>query len=145
MNELKPEDVMRALDKLKYGGHSCHDCKYAKWSGEDRCGLNGCRIAKAALALLRLREDLIKASDEELAKKDAEIERLKSIPEQLYKEMSERMIEERKIERKLAITEFADRIIRFYNALPGKTVGGSVEYHVKQVRDAMLKETEVTS
>ena len=41
-----------------------------------------------------------------------------------------------------ALTEFADRIIRFYNALPGKTVGGSVEYHVKQVRDAMLKEAE---
>ena len=64
MNELKPKDVMMALDKLKYGGHSCHDCKYAKWSGEDRCGLNGCRIAKAALDLLR--------------KKDAEIERLRA-------------------------------------------------------------------
>ena len=82
---MKPEDVMRALEKLKYGGHSCHDCKFAKWKGEDRCGLNGCRIAKAALALLREKDADIKmlteqnlALGEVILKKDAEIERLKS-------------------------------------------------------------------
>ncbi|MBQ8357888.1 MAG: hypothetical protein IJX39_08805 [Clostridia bacterium] len=63
MNEMKPEDVMRALAKMTYGGRSCTDCKYGKKRGEDRCGLKGCRIAQTALALLR--------------EKDAEIERLK--------------------------------------------------------------------
>lgn len=106
MNEPKPEDVMRALDKLKYGGHSCHDCKYAKWSGEDRCGLNGCRIAKAALALLR--------------EKDAEIERLKKDREELIVTLKMNdapfpeglqivhdFCEKRKME---VITEFAERL-----------------------------------
>ena len=62
MNKMKPEDVINALEKMTYGGHSCTDCKYSKKRGEDRCGLKGCRIAQNALALLR--------------EKDAEIERL---------------------------------------------------------------------
>ena len=35
-----------------------------------------------------------------------------------------------------------EKLEELAQTLPGKTVGGSVEYHVKQVRDAMLKEAE---
>jgi hypothetical protein len=180
MNELKLEDVMKALDKLKYGGHSCHDCKYAKWSGEDRCGLNGCRIAKAALALLRekdaeierltqerddarrdcaiaeqnhyeCKKELEEMSDDILdnvraerdrykaesqqyqsaflkATMDAEQERFqcKNICEPTYKNLLETA-------RSDAITEFAERLKKFYSHLKGNTASGSVEYHIDQV------------
>lgn len=41
-------------------------------------------------------------------------ERLRAIPEQLHKEMSERMIEERKIERKLAVREMQERLNKHF-------------------------------
>lgn len=43
----------------------------------------------------------------------AENERLRAIPEQLFKEMSERMVEERKIERKLVVQKMEHRLINY--------------------------------
>ena len=39
-----------------------------------------------------------------------ENERVRAIPEQLHKEMSERMVEERKIERKLTVRKMQERV-----------------------------------
>lgn len=60
-----------------------------------------------------------------------ENERLKAIPEQLHKEMSERMVEERKIERKLAVREFDERL---------KKRVASAEYRANTERKTVKKE-----
>jgi hypothetical protein len=39
-----------------------------------------------------------------------------------------------------AITEFAERLKKFYGSLKGKTVGGSVEYHIEQIAKEMKGE-----
>jgi UDP-galactopyranose mutase len=53
---------------------------------------------------------LIKAYEQKIEELTEENERLRAIPEQLYKEMSERIVEERKIERKLAIQKVQERL-----------------------------------
>ena len=117
MNELKSEDVMpegAVIDALVL--RAPHDA-----------------VCRHALAILR-------EKDAEIERLTAQIERCDSC-DRIGLTHSEYIVCIKQA-RSEAITEFADRIIRFYNALPGKTVGGSVEYHVKQVRDAMLKEAE---
>ena len=91
MNEMKPEDVMRALECCSRNvGSNCPDCPYCSlspWSTECRLVL-----AKDALALLREKDALIKHLDEDrlgwadeavkvkmqLNEKNAEIDYLKS-------------------------------------------------------------------
>ena len=127
MNNFFTEDVMRALECCADTLLTC-PAKNCPLINECNCQEI---LAEKALALLR--------------EKDAEIERLRAENDIYTRGIEEISVNYHKQGRAEAITEFADRIIRFYNALPGKTVGGSVEYHVKQVRDTMLKETEVTS
>lgn len=70
-----------------------------------------------------------------LREKDAEIERLNdTLADALVR------AEVAKVE---TITEFAERLKRFYSHLGGKTVGGSVEYHIEQVKKELLKEERV--
>ena len=76
------------------------------------------RLKRNALALLR--------------EKDAEIERLKEETHR-FADIG-KMYSEIRAE---AITEFAERLKTFYNRLPGKTVGGSVEYHIEQIAKEM--------
>ena len=142
MNEMKHEDVMMALECWTSHKPCDEDCPVLEYEGSHNCMM---LTMKNALALLREKDaDIngLEADNEHLTlviegkmkqisrmaqkivDKDAEIERLKKIPEQLHKEMSERMIEERKIERKLAITEFAERL----KANNPKTVGCDVFY-----------------
>lgn len=135
MNELKTEDVMRALEICADKTQTCEDCPYI-----DHCS----DVNKDALALLR--------------EKDAEIERLKSdigatcvflekSREEDRKEHDKQMALIREIAQNIplriaearaeAITEFAERLKKFYANLSGKTVGGSVEYHIDQIAKEM--------
>lgn len=112
MNELKPEDVMRALECHSLADIStCDDCPYCDISEQGYCG---CDMAKDALALLR--------------ENDAEIEKLKnSISFQVV--MPDEKLEEIKAEclarveldinaiRAKAITEFAERL-KAHECLP---------------------------
>ena len=126
MNDPKPEDVMpegAVMEALELRAPHDTVCRYA---------LALLRENRSQISVLK---KLLDRCETQFAEKDAEIERLNLLctlcparGHSYAKGWND------------AITEFADRIIRFYNALPGKTVGGSVEYHVKQVRDAMLKE-----
>lgn len=50
----------------------------------------------------------------QVAKLTEENERLRAIPEQLHKEMSERIVEERKIERKLAVRKMQERLDKHF-------------------------------
>jgi hypothetical protein len=116
MNEMKPEDVMRALELCKSFRdlHACDVCPYfrAELADDESCTN---RMVQDALALLR--------------EKDADIEVLGAELSR-YTENVARMVETARSE---AITELAEKIKCFYNNLPGKTVGGSVAYHVDQI------------
>ena len=65
-------------------------------------------------------------------------ERLRAVPEQLHKEMTERMIEERKIERKLAVRKMQERLKA--QKFTHKNFGELVEVEViDQVAKEMLE------
>ena len=156
MNKMKPEDVIRALECCASGNCIVDNCPLFSWDdGKEiyRCTSD---LTKEALALLRetidhvkqLRQYTQKQSDEItslqmgwsedqervrkiLDEKDAEIERL-------YKSLNETAKEQYINGRADAITEFAERLKKFYAHLGGKTVGGSVEYHIEQIKKEML-------
>lgn len=51
-------EVIKALPQIKYGG--CKGCTYGILSGDDRCGMKGCKIARDALTLIqRQQADII--------------------------------------------------------------------------------------
>lgn len=56
---MNKEQIIKALNTLKYGGHSCTNCKDGITKGEDRCGLKGCKIARDALALIKDQDEQI--------------------------------------------------------------------------------------
>ena len=108
MNELKPEDVMRALECHSLEDIStCDNCPYCDISVQGSCG---CDMAKDALAILR--------------EKDAEIERLTAYNANLicantditnrHKDYVE---EAERIARADAITEFAERLYPLHKVL----------------------------
>ena len=184
MNEMKPEDVMRALEYCTTNGLCTDDCPLFEHRKMNLCGLI---LNKNALALLREKDatiadyilqiaemqkqiatqdriltDFMKRKQIE-ADKDAEIERLTvkmnafGLTVKNLAEENERLTaqiehcdacdriglthSEHKVcikqARAEAITEFADKLKTFYNRLPGKTVGGSVEYHIDQIAKEM--------
>ena len=151
MNELKPEDVMRAIVELrKHGLNNGGALGYhAGWCDEVA------DLLENALALLREKDVIIKEFEHQgkialkrIEEKDAEIERLSSRVSMLheielsyalqYGDAIDKDIARRQL-RAEAITEFAERLKTFYRRLPGKTVGGSVEYHINQVLKEMME------
>lgn len=90
--ELNRDQIIKALE--------C--CGTPKWTKCKNCP----REREDALCMYRLSNDAL-ALIKELAEEN---ERLRGIPEQLYKEMSERMVEERKIARKLAVRKMQERL-----------------------------------
>lgn len=98
MENLNAEQIKNVLEHCANwtAETGCKGCPY-----EDNC-INE-DVIKAALALITSQEQRIKELTEEN-------ERLRAIPEQLHKEMSERMVEERKIERKLAVRKMSERL-----------------------------------
>lgn len=123
MNELKLEDVMRALECCS--DCNCPECPYVP-KGDCHKGTMGCseEMLKNALALLREKDagiammaECIERQDKEIAQKDAEIERLKAYNKELdnlcdilHKKLDEGYAEFANEERAEAITEFAERL-----------------------------------
>lgn len=109
MNELKPEDVMMALECC-----ACGDCADDKCPLFDWGDLNDeCKDKLIANSLALLRDQFV-----DLDKKDAEIERWKAEYDS-FEEINEMWVEENnrlkeaiKIARAEAITEFAERLIK---------------------------------
>ena len=60
---MTDNEIVKALEGMTYGGHSCMHCKYGTTKSDDRCGLQGCKIGRDALDLIN--------------RQQAEIERLK--------------------------------------------------------------------
>ena len=116
MNEMKQEDVKRALECC--ANSDCNTCPYY---GDMNCVETHTGDVFALLrekdATLEMCAEVIKRQDKELAKKDAEIERLekankfhrKTISENVQNELEVTLkeIENAKAE---AITEFAERL-----------------------------------
>lgn len=50
-------EIIKALPQIKYGG--CKGCTYGIFSGDDRCGMKGCKIARDALDLIRRQQEEI--------------------------------------------------------------------------------------
>lgn len=191
MNELKPEDVMKALECCMLTNEQqecrCEECPLWETS------VMVCQelLAYHALALLREKDarledlaqqcaDIIMECDKrdaerlgELMEKDAEIKGLvdgwSKDQDRFEKLCAEKDAEIERLTinmnaygltaknlandfadyqadvkmdiaaaRAEAITEFAERLKKFYSHLGGKTVGGSVEYHIEQVKKEML-------
>ena len=49
---MTDKEIIKALEGMTYGGHSCMHCKYGTTKGDDRCGLQGCKIGRDALDLI---------------------------------------------------------------------------------------------
>lgn len=106
--ELKRDDIVKALEccikaqcwgdceELGCPAHTKHGCYFYLRTEDDYENVIYIELCKSALSLIN-----------ELTEEN---ERLRAIPEQLHKEMSERMIEERKIERKLAVRKIQERL-----------------------------------
>ena len=140
MNELKPEDVMRATE--------C--CATAPMYA---CNRRDCPYYYATSKYSECKHKLLSDVASLLREKDAEIERLTARQENvsfvlksamehydaLYEEAKEILKTEARVE---AIDEFAERLKKFYANLKGKTIGGSVEYHIDQIAKEMKGVTE---
>lgn len=123
MNELKPEDVMMALECC--ANRSCEGCPFERPNEDCVSGL-----PKAAVALLREKDagiammaECIERQDKELAKKGAEIERLKNsitfqvvMPDEKMEEIKAECLKRVELDIKAikaeAITEFFDRVCK---------------------------------
>lgn len=105
------------------------------------------------------KKELEEMSDDILDSVRAERDRYKAESEQYQREMLKRgeEIEKQKALKKIAtdnnhqcyglgyedgIKAFAEKIKTFYHNLSGKTVGGSVEYHIDQIAKEMKEERE---
>jgi hypothetical protein len=171
MNEMKPEDVMKALDILdkmnffqgQRAGRELWFEKPFEVQEQDIADFSqGIAFLKNliedALALLREKDARIKhlektmkesiLSNTELLenlnrlveKKDAEIKYHRKTIAQNAQLALEVTIDEIQKARAEAITEFAERVKTFYRNLRGKTIGGSVEYHIEQIAKEMKGE-----
>lgn len=110
MNELKPEDVMRALELCNFNAE-CDNCPYV-----GRCW----DLNKDALALLR--------------EKDAEIERLTEENKSL-RDNTEVIIEMVTIARAEAITEFAERLkARMREVYPADIYDSDIDQIAKEMK-----------
>ena len=99
---MTDNEIIKALPKMLYGGHTCMNCKYDNGKDNDRCGLKGCKIARYALDLIN--------------RQQAEIERLQKGNDELGKaiagayELNCFLEATRKIVRVEAIKEFAEKL-----------------------------------
>ena len=107
MNELKPEDVMRALECWASGKPCQEECLILEHEEGASCLKLTARSALALLrekdAILEMCAETIERQDKEIAEKDAEIERLKK----LHEGFTTKFKAEFKAD---AISEFAERL-----------------------------------
>ena len=165
MNEMKPEDAMRALDILdkmdffqgQRAGRELWNDKPFEVQEQDIADFSQGvatvkKVIEDALALLREKDARIEELDmdishlcsrvdnlrDDIREKDAEIERLKAEIGRLGEQCRVFAIEYPKITRAEAITEFAERCKTFYRHLKGNTASGSVEYYVEQIKKELI-------
>ena len=59
---MKDNEIIKDLSNEKYmtfGGHGCVRCKYRYHTGDERCGIKGCKIARNALNLINRQKEEI--------------------------------------------------------------------------------------
>lgn len=62
---MTDEQIIKALENMQYGGHSCADCKFGTMKGYERCGIKGCIISRqAALLINRQRAEIERLNGE---------------------------------------------------------------------------------
>ena len=104
MNEMKPEDVMRALECCVNG--SCADCPYDEIGTYSQCIT---AVMKNALSLLREKDAIIAELTQTIAEKDAEICVKKKLLDKCEERFAEKDAEierlEKEVERRAHIIE----------------------------------------
>lgn len=122
--ELNSDKIVKVLECCVSGYCFRDDCPLCESGGDDDIKKCTTELAKNALSLIKeLAEENAKLArscteltqrctelERKCASLNEENERLRAIPEQLHNEMSERMAEERKIERKLAVRKMQERL-----------------------------------
>lgn len=102
---MTDNDIIKALEKMTYGGHSCMHCQYGAYKGDDRCGLRGCKIGRDAL-------DLINRQQEEIERLRLAVMQARSRP--MHRVYNADFVKYKallfKWERENAIKEFAERL-----------------------------------
>lgn len=138
MSKLKPEDVMRALECCAEDtSEACLKCVFGLTPPYPVCKT---MVAKQALALLREKDAEIGRLNIELQAMRGAANSYKMLLETAQKDFLDYQADvQMEIDdaRAEAITEFAERLKKFYGILKGKTVGGSVEYHIDQIAKEM--------
>jgi hypothetical protein len=143
MNELKPEDVRRALAWYEVVGKNIGSVTLPYDE------------LKAIAALLREKDAEIKEltddnkwsakriieTDKLVSLLKSEVERLNKANQNFAELENGYIVTGYKNIRAEAITEFAHRLKTFYGHLNGKTVGGSVKYHIDQIVKEMGADT----
>ena len=145
MNELKREDVMRALECCENTKDlmACQGCPYYRNYGTDGCVH---KLITNALTLLREKD----AEIERLTKERDEARKDCAVAEQLHydckkelEEMSDDILDSVRAERDRYKAESQQyqsaflKLKKFYSNLNGSTSSGSVEYHIDQVAKEM--------
>ena len=161
--KLNRENIIKALECCKVGD-DCWACPYDNVGVYSQCVP---KLLEDALALIKSQEQRIEELSEETKsltktvkvrgetieklqfsvsnisednrKLTEENERLRAIPEQLHKEMSERMVEECKIARKLAVRKMQSEINKTLSALCKGDVG-EIRRIIDQIAKEMLEE-----
>lgn len=101
---LSDNEIIKGLEYLTYGGNFCLRCEHKIITGDNRCGIDGCNIAKKALDLIN--------------RQQAEIERLSNTVKTDFLTVTEKLkLSQSEIGdiRAEAIKEFAELVkLEFY-------------------------------
>ena len=84
--KLSDNEIIKALENLTYGGHSCGKCKHQVKKGDEKCGIKGCNIARNALDLINRLKAENERVEKELMKCNLEKEMLHQIVEEIESE-----------------------------------------------------------
>ena len=137
--ELKPENVMRALECHSGNGDCFKVCPYFTSVYDESCLKN---LVRDALALLREKDALIEALSKNNADLEAELAQTHDAVEEKDEEIDRLRAEYSKLTLKYskAITEFEERLIKYYDALKS----GLVAYHIKEVAKELKEDLNAT-
>ena len=69
---MRDNKIIKALEYLTYGGNFCLRCEHKIITGDNRCGIDGCNIAKKALDLINRLEAEIERLECSIISQDEE-------------------------------------------------------------------------
>lgn len=139
---MRDNKIIKALEYLTYGGNFCLRCEHKIITGDNRCGIDGCNIAKKALDLINRLEAEIERLECSIISQDEE---KLSYAAMLIKEEQERIRLEQ-IRRLEAEIERLQKVINtdivFVGRRQGKTQEANrlIRLRVEEIKSEAIKE-----